>query len=467
MFQGLAAGIVLVIGLMQTGLIRPYFRNAKIASVATVADVIQKNLLTEHSSEGISTALRETVDNDVCIVIYNDEGRKIYGADSLGAGCIFDVSVHSDAGRQVNSLEMKEQVLDNGGEISFNLLNPRTSQEMIVYGRLIRQNLANYYLYVNSPLEPVDSIVSIFTKQYFAYTVFAILIASVLSFLIAMMVTDPIVRMKMEAQKLSNADYDVVFSGGTFTETQELANTLNEAASKLSKIDELRRDLIANVSHDIRTPLTDIRAYAEMIQDISGDDPVKRNKHLNVIIHETQYMDRLVKDMSELSKMQSGTAELNLENVDLVPVIYDITEMDEQLIEEAGIQLRTELPESLVVYADELKISQVIANYLSNAIKHTPPGRKITIRGYVKQDEETVRIEVADEGEGIDEKDLPYIWDRYQKSSRSFSRNMTSTGLGLAIVKAIVDAHGASYGVESEKGKGSVFWFEMRETHEA
>jgi signal transduction histidine kinase len=204
-----------------------------------------------------------------------------------------------------------------------------------------------------------------------------------------------------------------------------------------------------------------------MIRDISGDIPEKREKHLDVIIRETQYMNMLVNDMSELSKMQSGNETLNAENIDLCEIISDVVDMDAKLAEDAGIILHTEMPDHLTIFADELKITQVVANYLSNAIKHTPAGKNVYVRAWLKDDEETVRLEVADEGEGIPEEDLPYIWDRYQKSSRSFSRTMTSTGLGLSIVKAIADMHHAVCGVESKVGEGSVFWFELRETHEA
>ena len=463
----LAAGITIFIGALQTGLIRPYFRNSKIQSVRTVADHLAEDLVSASAdADSIEAALHEAVDNNVCVVMFNETGTRIYDADSLGAGCIFSSPRNREI-QEILSSEGIHEVLDaEKTEYSSNFTNQVTGQEMIVYGRQIRQPLSTFYLFVNSPLEPVDSIVTIFTRQYVIYTLLAITIASLIAFYISRSVTGPVVRMKKEAVKLSNADYDTDFDGGAYTETQELANTLNSASRQLSRIDNLRRDLIANVSHDIRTPLTDIQAYAEMIRDVSGDNPEKRRKHLNVIIRETQYMNRLVNDMSELSKLQSGNYELNLDNMDLSETIRDIADMDETLLKQAGLTLNLDIPETLTIYADELKISQVIANYLSNAIKHTPSGKEITIRAWVKEDEETVRIEVIDEGEGIDAEEIPYIWDRYQKSSHSFSRSMTSTGLGLAIVRGIAEAHGAAYGVESEKGKGSVFWLELRKTNE-
>jgi signal transduction histidine kinase len=248
----------------------------------------------------------------------------------------------------------------------------------------------------------------------------AIVIASLVSYLIARSISDPIVRMRREAGKLAKADYTANFEGGRYSETAELASTLNDARDKLSKIDQLRRDLIANVSHDIRTPITDIRAYAEMIRDISGDDPVKRQKHLDVIIRETQYMNNLVTDMSELSKMQSGNYHLNIEEVDLASVIRDIIGIYSQTMKKGDIHMQEEFADDLIVYADEIKISQVISNYVSNAVKHSPDGGTITVRAYMKEDEKTVRLEVQDEGDGISPEDMPYIWDRYHKFSRNF-----------------------------------------------
>lgn len=461
-FFAFAVGITLLIGVLQLGLIRPYYRNSKIQAVSTVADTLQENLIARNNTESIAEALKQAVDNEVCVVIYSEAGRKIYEADSLGSGCIFMLSKEEQEASGFDLEAVLSSVDNETVTFSENLTNVRTGQEMIVYERKIREDLSDYYLLVNSALEPVDSIVSMFTRQYMIYMGIAIAAAILVSTWISGKITGPIVRIRKEAAKLEKADYDVSFEGGSFTETRELAETLNSAAGKLSKIDELRRDLLANVSHDIRTPLTDIRAYAEMIQDISGDDPEKRNKHLDVIIRETEYMNFLVNDMSELSQMQSGNYTPNFENTDIVQIIRDVIDLEEQSILSSGVIVETELPETLTVYADEIKISQVIANYLSNAIKHTEEGKKIIIRAFLKDDEETVRVEVQDEGTGIPADELPYIWDRYQKSSRSFSRKLTNTGLGLAIVKAIADSHHAGYGVISEYGKGSTFWIELR-----
>ena len=435
--------VMVLLGTLQVLLIKPYYRNNKAATVREISTQIADYIVNQNgSSSAVSRAFQVTVDNNVCVAIYNEEGRMIYDADS------------------------KNLVNENNGEVSLNLTNNRTSQEMVVYGKKISSNLLNLYLFVNSPLEPVDSIVNFFSQQYLLYTFFVIIVASIISIFISSRLTKPIVNIRKSADRLAKADYSVKFNGGRFTETKDLAETLNGATEKLSKIDELRKDLIANVSHDIKTPLTSIRAYAEMVRDVSGDNPAKRTEHLDVIIEEADYLNKLVVDMSELSKMQSGNYVLKQSNFDLSQVILNVVKLNQVMIEEGKLNVVTDIPESLIVYGDEIKITQVIHNFLSNAIKHSSEGKTITIKAWRLSDEETARVEVIDEGEGISKEELPYIWDRYQKSSRSFSRSMTSTGLGLAIVKAILDTHHARYGVVSEVGKGSMFWFELPQPHE-
>lgn len=462
-FLFLAVSVIAMLGILQISLIRPYFRETKTAAVKGIAEGLQQELLSISggTSQDVESAFQQAVESNACVVIYNADGSQVYSADMLGAGCVFNRAVTTSSQEDYHSADSLMNLVDSsGGEYSGRTTNTRTSQEMLVYGLVIHENLATYYMFLNTPLEPADSLISLFSNQYLVYTAVVIFAAALFAFWFSGMLTNPITRMQKEAVKLSGADYDVHFDGGSFSETKDLASTLNKAATELARTDELRRDLMANVSHDIRTPLTNIRAYAEMVRDISGGDPEKRTKHLNVIIRETDYLSRLVNEMSELSKMQSGSYELRRVNVDLGDKIREIAEMNEPLISKGNLQLILEVPEHLIIYADDLKIGEVIHNYLTNAIRHSPSGRRIWVRAYTVQ-EGTVRVEVQDEGDGIAEEDLDKIWNRYQKSSRSFTRSGGSTGLGLAIVKAILDAHHARYGVRSKLNEGSVFWFEM------
>ena len=300
-------------------------------------------------------------------------------------------------------------------------------------------------------------------NQYLYIAAIVIFIALIVAMFLARRISLPIVKMKDEANKLAQGDYNAKFETNSFSEINDLASTLDDATDKLSKVNELRKDLVANVSHDIKTPLTMIKAYAEMIKDISGDDPKKRNEHLDVILQETEYLNKLVTDMSELSKLQSGVIEINRDNFDLKECVNKVVLLLSQAISEKNIKLILDLDDCFV-YADEIKLSQVIYNFLSNALKYSDADSKITVR--IRDSEDKVRLEVIDNGNGISEEALPYIWDRYYKVDKNFNRSVNSTGLGLAIAKAILEAHKAHYGVESKLGEGSTFWFELDKDYE-
>lgn len=451
-------------GILQFTLIKPYYRNNKIRVVSEIADRIEESLLNDAviSDESLEDAFKINIDNNVCSIIFNEKGQLVYRVDSLGESCIFNQNIQFGdiTFTPVTSGEfLKNELINSGGFYSLNIVNTRSNQEMIVYGKSIKANLSNYYLFVNSPLEPVDSIINFYKEQYILYT----LIVLVLSFLVAIVISNrlskPIIKMKKAADKLAEGNYDVIFEDSYYLETSELARTLNDATNKLGKVDELRKDLIANVSHDIKTPLTMIKAYAEMIKDISGDIKEKREEHLDVIISEADYLDNLVNDMSQLAKMQSGNYELIQNNFDLSQKIRDIVKLNVATIEKHNLNIIENIPDDMIIYADEIKIGQVIYNFLSNALKNTDDNKKIYINSF--RTDYGIRVEIKDEGKGISKEDLPYIWDRYYKIDKQFSRKQQSTGLGLAIVKAILDTHKARYGVESIEGEGSMFYFEL------
>ena len=344
--------------------------------------MINKPLTTEKS---LSEVFQLNVDNNVCSIIFNDQGKLIYSADSLGESCIFNQKIKIGDTSFIPSksgLYLKKQLIENNDTYSLTIVNTKSNQEMIMYGKAIRSNLSNYYLFVNTPLEPVDSIINFFQEQYFIYTLIVSMLSIIASFLISNRLSKPIVNMNKEASKLATGNYDVHFNDSYFSEISELASTLNDATEKLSKVDELRKDLIANVSHDIKTPLTMIKAYSEMIKDISGDNKEKREEHLDVILSEVDYLDHLVNDMSTLSKVQSGNYELMQVNFDLSLKIREIVKLSNVTIVQHKLNVIENIPDEMVIYADEVKIGQVIYNFLNNAIKNTETGKNIYINAF-------------------------------------------------------------------------------------
>ncbi len=452
-------------GILQFSLIRPYYRDSKLVAIEEISNAIQSNIIENDvgNEKDVQDAFQVAVNNNVCVLIFNEQGKAVYQADGLGGSCIFSRPINIDDRSVVpirSGLAMTDYLNQNNGEFSKILVNDQSQQEMILYGRKVSSNLGNFYLFTNSPLEPIDSLIIFLQDQYIFYVVIIMIMTVVISLFISNGLSKPIVKMKSSADQLASSNYsEAKFEGSYFKEIDDLAKTLNSATEQLSRIDELRRDLIANMSHDIKTPLTMIKAYAEMIQDISGENTQKREEHLEVIIKEVDYLDHLVTDMQELSKMQSGNYELNLENFDIVKKTKDVLSLFKVLAAENNIEMSIQSEESIIAYGDSIKLGQVIYNFLSNAIKHSEENKPIMIR--IQKNEEVVRFEIQDEAGGIPEDKVDYIWDRYYKIDKSFRRSSMGTGLGLAIVKAILDNHHASYGVQTIDGKGSLFWFEI------
>ena len=247
------------------------------------------------------------------------------------------------------------------------------------------------------------------------------------------------------------------FSAHEFSEIRQLKSNLNMASYEISRTETLRKDLLANVSHDLRTPLTMIKAYAEMIRDLSGDNKEKREKHLQVIIDETDRLTLLVSDILNLSRLQSGIIEMNKQIINFSDNLHEIANRF-SMLDETRIEL--DIEDNIYISADEKQLGQAVYNLIINAINYsgvdTVTVRLHTIKGG------KVRFEVSDKGVGIAADQLPYIWERYYKVNRSenYKRTVKGTGLGLSIVKSVFEGHGFQYGVESEEGQGTTFWFE-------
>ena len=465
-FLGFSLAMLLFLGFLLVVLIKPYYRNDRIRTIETISNTIEELLLNDDVTEkDIDNTAKLVGGNNVCTIIFNENGKEVYSSDSLGQLCMLEKEIMVGEENYIIKNEPKKFIekIKEENPFTINLNSDITDTEMILYGEQFRNNLANYYLVINTPLEPVESYINFIMNQYLYVAIFVILAALVVAFFLAKRIANPIVRMKNEANKLAEGNYDVKFEANSFSEINDLASTLDDATEKLSQVNDLRKDLVANVSHDIKTPLTIIQTYTEMIKDISGDDPKKRNEHLDVILKETEYLNKLVTDMSELSKLQSGNIEINRDNFDLKECTNKVIDLLKQLMFEKNIKLKTNM-DDCIIYADEIKISQVIYNFLSNAIKHSNDNGKIIIN--VLDSEDSVKLEVIDNGDGISEEALPYIWDRYYKVDKNFNRNVNSTGLGLAIAKAILEAHKAKYGVESKVNEGSKFYFELNKDYE-
>ena len=389
-----------------------------------------------------------TLDNNICLEYIDYYGNKYYYNNKISS-CLL--------GR--NKIIDKELVKfkQSGEETAFEkILNPINNSVSLLY--CIKKG--NGYIFLFTSLEDIGTTTSLIKNQLIYVTLLAILFSIIIALFLSRRIAKPISDMTKKAEKLAEGNYNVQFTTTGIKEIDELANTLNYLEQEVSKTDEYRRDLMANVSHDLKTPLTMIKAYAEMIRDITLDNKEKTKENLNVIIDETDRLNILVNDILELSKLQNNQDNLNIEKFDIVELINDILKRYQIIKETENYNLILESPSSIIVKADKKRISQVIYNLINNAINYTGDDLTVTIR--ITENAKDCKIEIIDTGKGIDEKDLTNIWNRYYKKEKNHKRNVVGTGLGLSIVKNILEQHHFKYGVNSIKDKGTTFYFQVK-----
>ena len=460
-FAAFSVVILMILWTLQIFFLQTFYQQMKIQELYNAADTIEAS-----ADEGVD-ALLDTIFNlsaksDMYIDIQQgsssatlfdsgDESTSFMGNRMYQFAQRYDTSIlKAKLSGNVKSVVAKQTV------------GPGKTETMI-YASILSTSLLtgeNIYLFIYAPLTPVGTTVNILAEMLIIVTIMSLLIGLAMSLIISRRLARPLNSITDSAAQLAEGRYDIRFEGTGYAETEELAATLNYAAEELSKSDKLQKDLVANVSHDLKTPLTMVKSYAEMIRDLSGDNPEKRKKHLQVIINEADRLNLLVNDLTSLSKMQAGVDAVNLEPADLKTVASEAIESFSLHAEQDGFRFSLEAEGNTVVPMDEKKIHQVFSNLIGNAIRYSSENKEVTVR--ITEKEDCVRCEVIDRGQGIRSEDLESIWDRYYQSSSNHSRTSNGSGLGLSIVKQIFVLHGAAYGVESEENRGSNFWFELK-----
>jgi len=397
-----------------------------------------------------------------------------YAAQTAGTNGIYiemeleGASLVYDGTRPVNDTEDYEpdvtdirNDLETSGQVSISETkrDPSGAASRLVYAAHIKAYGYDNVLCIVAPLYPDQVTVRILRKMLIYISFIVLVVSFLLAFALSVRLSSPIENLTNSAKELSKGNYDVKFNGAGFTETKELARALNKASYEMEKTDFYQREIIANVSHDLKTPLTMIRSYAEKIIDISGDNPEKRNADLNIIISETERLNRLVTDMLSVSNLQSNNVEMHMETFDLVEAAESVYESFRVLAESEGFEMRFHPCKPAYVVGDRSRLMQVMTNFVSNAVKYSGDNKYVEIK--LVRGSKKVTFHCIDHGVGIPSDEIGHVWDKYYRTSANHERGIEGTGLGLAIVKGLLNLHNAQYGVESEEGKGSDFWFEM------
>lgn len=459
-FALFVAVLLVLLWLFQIVFLESFYKSIKTGAIKNTAANIVDSIDDENFFNELNRLTRQDA---ICVHIIDENGATFYSSGNQ-ASCI----LHMMSPAQIRVLYQKASVgsgtvlqnyelheLGPGFQRKGNLQT--ASMEQMLYGVLVtRESGESFMVMVDATITPINTTVETLRAQLVIITLIMAGFSLILVLVLSTVIAKPLIRINQSAKKLAIGDYGTHFEGGNYKEVSELANTLNYASDELSKVERLRQEFIANVSHDLRTPLTMITGYAEVMRDLPGESTPE---NVQIIIDEAKRLTDLVNDILDLSRLQSGAQVPDFEPVNLTGMIRRIMERYSKLILHEGYTVQLEATEDVMVLADEIRMTQVLYNLINNAINYTGADKQVLVQQKVFGDR--VRINVIDHGEGIPAESLPYIWERYYKVDKMHKRSAVGTGLGLSIVKGVLNAHSAEYGVESEIGRGSDFWFEM------
>ena len=386
--------------------------------------------------------------NDVCIEVISKNSIISYSGIK-SSGC--------NTSGEIYYKFKNDFIDDNLNKSSFEFTNSKYNNKTIVKA----VKIDNDYVFVSANLEILENTFIILNNQLGIVTLVILGLSVCMGYFINRKIAKPIVDITEKAEELRRGNYDVNFkSEEGIYEIRELAETLDSMTNELSKTESVRREFLANVSHDIKTPLTMIKAYAEMVRDISYNDDDKRNANLNVIVMEVDRLNILVNDILVLSRLQAGAESLEIEKFDLNFLVRDcLTRYD--IYKEDGYEFVYSFNgQSAMIEADKKRMQQVIYNLINNAVQYTGDDKKIFID--VSESKKWIIFSVRDTGKGMKKEEIRHIWDKYYKIDKKYKRSTVGSGIGLSIVKTICENHKFLYGVDTEVNHGSKFWVKIR-----
>ena len=471
----LAAFVAFVIALLwlfQIVWLDDFYRWNKARQIRQASDAVTANLDSEHL-EALMDHLAGR--NDLCILLLDQYGKTVCSSEDIRFCLIhrmakrdlhFWCSMAPEDGSVMTELFNVQPIADMP-------VNPRAfrgnvparaseQQSLLCARRVVMPDGTSGYLLLNSLITPLDGTVETLRLQLIIITGVVVVGALAVAWLIARKVTRPIIETNDAARSLSRGRFEPPVHGSAYREMAELNATLAQAAVELSRVEHLQHELIANISHDLRTPLTMIGGYAEVMRDIPGE---ATPENMQIVIDETNRLTSLVSELLDFSRLQTGNAAMEMACFCLTDSLEGIVQRVGRLTEKDGYVIRFEPQERVFIHADEKRIGQVVYNLLGNALTYTGEDRLVLLTQERRGG--AVRVSIRDTGKGIAPEELPLIWNRYYRAHESHRRAVIGSGLGLSIVQSILEKHGMRYGVDSEPGEGTVFWFEAEVSQES
>lgn len=379
--------------------------------------------------------------------------------------------------------KQKSNVLEENDKLEIrNIKDTETRASYI----LLSGKLDNGYgVYIRIPISSIQESVRISNRFLYLIAGIVIIIGGIAIIYISKTFSSPISELNNIAKRMANLDFSHKYVvKDEDDEIDELGESINQMSDKLestinqlrntnielerdiekkSKIDEMRKSFISDVSHELKTPIALIQGYSEGLLENVNTDPENRKFYAEVILDETNKMDKMVRQLIELTKLEYEKREFNNRTFNIVELEKEIVRTSQVMLDEKGTQVEFETEDVIDVFADDMFISQIITNYLTNAIKHVKDvdGEKyIKITNKVISDKSKVRVTLFNTGENISKENLSRIWNRFFKADEARNRDDGGSGIGLSIVRAIMNNYGNDYGVEN-KYNGVEFFFEI------
>ena len=450
------AVIFTVLWLLQTVFLQRFYNSMVIRNTISAADQIASQCSREDITEYIDEITRE---NSILVFVTDQDGSILYSSDEYK-------KVQKNHGER-NVLKGRKNHADYRGlpenyDVFLQTLAASETgnaalqtDDLYVYGKYIDYTDCDgkAVLYLGTTLNAVGSAAKIIRIQLIWVTGLSVVIGFILAWFLSRSFSRPIAQLTDKAHQLSENNNSSQFREGFCTELDELNETLDKTAEKLMQSREFQNEFLANVSHDLRTPLTMIKGYAEMIRDISREDEKQCAADVAVIVEEADRLTALVNEILEYSELQMTDKELVTEQVDLSDLVNTVTDSFENLYAKDGFTFARSIAEHISIKGDASRLQRAVFNLLDNAVRHAGEDHWIGIA--LKNADNTAVIEVSDHGSGIAKYDLERIWERYYTNRQRRGKGVS--GLGLAIVKQTVTLHHGRCEAESEPGKGSTF----------
>ena len=463
-----SAIILLFLWLFQVVFLDGFYKFTKITEIKLAAERISEHINDENLQDYVEYI---SEDNGLCVLILrmasNTHGYREISSHTQDMCAIHNTVLSSRfikfAEAMQNGGELMQQYVYDQNTHSYQSVDASSKKidapESIIYSVVtVDKDGETMFIVLNSTVTPIFATRRTILYMLSIVSVLMIAMADGGSYLISKKVSKPIVSINNAAKKLAARNYQQNFSENAYREVSELGDTLNYASKELSKVDDMCRELIANISHDLRTPLTMIKGYAEVMRDLPDENTPE---NVQIIVDEANRLTTLVNDVLDISHFQSGKQKFERVPFNLTQTVIEAVDRYSALNARNGytIDFINESGIDAWVLSDETRILQVLYNLLNNAITYTGDDKSITVRQIVHDG--LVRIEITDTGEGIEPDHINEIWERYYKIDKNHKRATIGSGLGLPIVKQIMRLAGGGCGVRSKVGCGSTFYFEM------